>query len=154
MTFPKRGGERPAVTSGIPHVQLDQTSSKEMFGLLTDWAFSQPGVVESPSRASLPGTRALSLAPGLEPHDDAMIVGREFAHIHPMTSGSGSLHLRLPSNVAQEVVDTGWGEWHPFALEDTMPDLVMVYSPRSDDDLDVVKTIITAAVAFASANDV
>lgn len=121
--------------------------------MLTEWAFSQRGVVERPSRASLPGTRALNLAPELVPRTAAMIVGREFAHIHPMASGSGSLHLRLPAEEAGDVVEMGWGEWHPFALDGTMPNMLMVYAPRNEDDLEVVKMIIDAAIAYASSVD-
>ena len=44
----------------------------------------------------------------------------------------------------------GWGEWHPFALNGSEPGLVMVYAPRTDSDLDVVKLIIQAAVDFAT----
>jgi len=154
ITLPKRKGNSPNVSRGIPHIQLDQTSSKAVLTQLTEWAFSQPRVVERPSRASLPGTRALNLAPEFEPNGEAMIVGREFAHIHPMTSGSGSMHMRLPPKMASDIVDAGWGEWHPFALDGTMPNMVMVYSPRTKDELEVIKAIITSAVAFASANDV
>ncbi len=78
-----------------------------------------------------------------------MIVGREFAHIHPQPTG-GSLHLRLPADAAREVVDEGWGEHHPLALDGTVPGLLMVYAPRTTGDLGVVKTIIAAAVAYAT----
>jgi len=151
LTLPIRQGERPRVTDGIPHVQLGQTASEEMLAELTAWAFSLDGVVEQPSRASLPGARALTVAPDLAVRAQAMIVGREFAHIHPQPSGGGSLHLRLPADQALEVVDKGWGEWHPFAVDDTMPGMVMVYAPRADEDLHVVKTIIEASVAHATA---
>ena len=105
--------------------------------------------MEQPSRASLPGARALTLAPDVQPRPEAMIVGREFAHIHPHPEG-GSLHLRLPPDEATEVIAKGWGEWHPFALDGSVPNLLMVYAPRTDDDLSVVKTIIEAAVAYAT----
>ncbi len=78
-----------------------------------------------------------------------MIVGREFAHIHPHPA-AGSLHLRLSPDQASEVIAKGWGEWHPLALDGSVPNLLMVYAPRSDDDLGVVKTIIEAAVAYAA----
>ena len=149
LTLAPRKGERPRVTDGIPHVQLDQTTSDEMLADLSAWAFSLDGVLEQPSRASLPGARALTVAPELAARSEAMIVGREFGHIHPQASGGGSLHLRLPADHALEVVDKGWGEWHPFAVDGTLPGLVMVYASRSDEDLEVVKTIIEAAVAFA-----
>ena len=149
FTLPPRKGESPRVTNGIPHIQLDQTASDDMLAKLSAWAFSLDGVVEQPSRASLPGTKALTVAPDLPVRAEAMIVGREFAHIHPQANGSGSLHLRLPADQAKEVVDRGWGEWHPFAVDGAMPGMVMVYAPRSDEDLEVVQTIIEAAVAHA-----
>ena len=80
-----------------------------------------------------------------------MIVDREFAHIHPQPNGGGSLHLRLSGEHASEVVDQGWGEYHPFALDGTIPNLVMVYAPRTNQDLGVVKIIIAASVANATA---
>ena len=149
FTLPTRQGTPPRVTDGIPHVQLDQTASDEMLTELSAWAFSLNGVVEQPSQASLPGARALTVANELSARPQAMIVGREFAHIHFPPNGGGSLHLRIPADQALEVVDQGWGEWHPFALDGTMPGLVMVYAPRSDQDLEVVKTIVEAAVANA-----
>ena len=121
-----------------------------MLDELSKWAFSLMGIVEQPSRASLPGARALTVAPDVPARPEAMIVGREFAHIHPLSSGGGSLHLRLSENQASEVVAEGWGEWHPFALDGTIPNLLMVYAPRTDDDLGVVKTIIEAAVEYAT----
>lgn len=147
--LPPRPGDQPSVTSGIPHIQLDQTSSDEMLDELSTWAFSLEGVVEQPSRASLPGARALTVASDRATHAPAMIVGREFAHIHPRPTG-GSLHLRLPSDRAAAVVDEGWGEYHPLALDGTIPGLVMVYAPRSGKDLAIVKTIIEASVGYAT----
>ncbi len=144
-----RPGEKPNVTSGIPHIQLDQNSSDEMLDELATWAFSLDGVEEMPSLASLPGARALTVAGELPARLEAMIVGREFAHIHP----GASLHLRLPAGEAGNVVNGGWGEYHPFALDGTIPGLVMVYAPRTAGDLDVVKTIIEASVAFAISGD-
>lgn len=153
LLLPPRPGETPDVTSGIPHVQLDQTSSDELLDQLVTRSFALEGVVEQPSRASRPGARALTVAPGLPARTDAMIIGREFAHIHPQTSGGGSLHVRLTADHAATVVDEGWGEYHPFAIDGTIPNLVMVYAPREDEDLEVVMTIVRAAVAYATGTD-
>ena len=150
LLLPPRLGEQPDVTTGVPHIQLDQTSSDELLDDLSTRAFSLEGVVEQPSQVSLPGARALTVAPELPARPEAMIVGREFAHIHSSGSGGGSLHLRLSTADAAEVVAEGWGEYHPFALDGTIPNLLMVYAPRDDEDLDVVMTIIEAAVAFAT----
>ena len=149
FALPQRPGAKPAATTGIPHVQLDQNAGDGVLQALTAWAFALEGVVEEPSRASLPGARALTVATELPANPDAMIVGREFAHVHPQPNG-GSLHLRLPADRAGEVVARGWGEWHPLALDETLPNLVMVYAPRTDDDLDIVQTIIEAAVEYAT----
>ena len=148
LTLPARSGEPPNVTEGIPHIQLDQTSRDEVLDELATWAFSLDGIVQRPSQASLPGARALTVAPDLAANAAAMIVGREFAHIHPQPTGGG-LHLRLPLVQGGEVVKKGWGEWHPFALNGTIPGLVMVYAPRDGEDLTIVKQIIEASVAYA-----
>ena len=148
--IPPRPGAKPAITSGIPHIQLDQAASDDLLERMADWAFSLKGVVEQPSRASLPGARALTVAPDVSiSRPEAMIVGREFAHIHPQPHG-GSMHMKLPEHQVAEVVDKGWGEHHPLALDGSVPNLLMVYAPRSDEDLDVVKIIIRAAVEYAT----
>ncbi len=148
--LPFRPGAAPAVTRGIPHIQLDQTSSDELLEKMKGWAFSLSGVVEQPSRASLPGARALTVGPDARvARPDAMIVGREFAHIHPQPHG-GSMHIKLPALRVTEVVDKGWGEHHPLALDGSVPNLLMVYAPRTEEDLEVVKIIIRAAVEYAT----
>ena len=148
-----RPGEKPDVTSGIPHVQLDQTSSDELLAELSMRSFALEGVVEQPRRASGPGARALTVGPDLPARGEAMIVGREFAHIHPRPNGAGSLHLILPPDNAAMVVSQGWGEYHPFALDGSIPNLVMVYAPRDDEDLDVVMNIVEASAAYATSTD-
>ena len=149
LDLPPRPGDQPSVTEGVPHIQLDQTSSDEVLAELAAWAFSLDGIVELPSLTSLPGARALTVAPELPLNSGAMLVAREFAHIHPQPNG-GSLHLRLPQAAAQEVVDKGWGEYHPFAINGSVPNLIMVYAPRDSEDLGSVKAIIEASVAFAT----
>jgi hypothetical protein len=151
LSLPIRPGPAPSVTTGVPHIQMDQTSEPEIHEALATWAFSLPSVAERPSSASLPGARALTLAEDLPANDAAMIVGREFAHIHA-NPGAGSLHLRLPAEAAGEVVASGWGEWHPFALDGSMPGLVMVYAPRDIVDLEAVQLIIGASVDHATSS--
>lgn len=147
--LPAREGAPPTVTSGVPHIQLDQTSDPEMYRRLVGSAFADERVTRASSRASLPGALGLTVANGRHVRGEAMIVGREFAHIHQQP-GAGSLHLKLPVNEAADVVAKGWGEWHPFALSGSAPGMVMVYSPRSDRDLGVVAAIIASAVEYAT----
>ena len=150
LDLPPRPGDPPNVTEGIPHIQLNQTATDDMISVLAAWAFSLDAVNERPSRASLPGARALVVAPDLPLNSNAVIVDREFGHIHAPPNGGGSLHIRLPQKAAQAAVGSGWGEYHPFALDGTMPDLIMVYAPRNEHDLEYVQSIIEAAVAFAT----
>lgn len=150
LDLPPRPGDAPNVTEGIPHIQLDQTSTDQMITELADWAFSLDRVSERPSRASLPGARALVVAPDLPLNAEAVIVDREFAHIHPQPNGGGSLHIRLPQVAAQMIVEQGWGEYHPFAIDGSLPNLIMVYAPRDARDLAYVQAIIEVAVEFAT----
>jgi hypothetical protein len=48
------------------------------------------------------------------------------------------------------VVDTGWGIYHPFHLDGSVPDFVLVFSPGMIADLDVVIVIIEQAALFAT----
>ena len=148
-SLPVREGAPPTVTSGVPHIQLDQTSDPVVYQRLVDAVFADDRVTQTSSRASLPGAQGLTVAEGRAFHDEAMIVGREFAHIHQQP-GAGSLHLRLTEDEAAEVVAKGWGEWHPFALSGSAPGMVMVYSPRNDRDLEVVAAIVDSAVDYAT----
>ena len=148
LVLPSRPGSAPSVTDGIPHIQLDQTSGPAIMEALATWAFSHPSIVELPSATSLPGARAFTLINDLEANDDAMMVGREFGHIHAYP-GTGSLHVRLPEGEASAVIDAGWGVWHPFAADGSMPGLIMVFAPRDLDDLEVIKLIVGASAEYA-----
>ena len=102
--LPKRSGSRPRTTPTNPHTQLEQNPQFEVVEELARRVFALPGVEERPSAISVPGARALWLQ---EEHaagpQEAFMIGREFAHIHPMPDGS--LHAALPPDVAQEAID-------------------------------------------------
>jgi hypothetical protein len=144
-----RPGDPPDVTDGVPHIQLTQTSPDAMVTQLVGGVYAIPNVTEAESNSSLPGARALLVAPGIPARQGAMITGREFGHIHAAPNGGGSLHLRLPLETAQLVVDTGWGIYHPFALDGSAPGMVMVFSPRSETDLISVLAIVEQAAMYA-----
>jgi hypothetical protein len=111
--------------------------------------FDLPGVVEEPSRISVPGARALVLAAD-EPTGppEAFLIGREFAHLHP--APDHSLHAMLPTATATEAVAAGWAEPHPVALRGLIPPTaVMLYAPRDAAELDLVERLVRASHAFA-----
>src|SRR5215207_515914 len=102
--LPKRSGSRPKTTPTNPHTQLEQNPEREVVDELATRVFALPGVEERPSAISVPGTRALWLREELPiGPQEAFLIGREFAHIHPMPDGS--LHAALPPEVAQEALE-------------------------------------------------
>jgi hypothetical protein len=149
-SLPTRTGERPRTTPTNPHTQLDQQPSDlHWVDELARRVFSLPGVVEEPSRISVPGARALVLGPD-EPigPPEAFLIEREFAHLHP--DPDHSLHAMLPPETVTEAVAAGWAEPHPVALRGLIPSTaVMLYAPRDAEELDVVERLVRASHAFA-----
>jgi hypothetical protein len=148
--LPRRDGPRPRTTPTNPHTQLDQQpADAAVIDELARRVFSLPGVVEQPSRISVPGARALTLGSG-EPigPPEAFLVDREFAHLHPPPDRS--LHAMLPLDLAEEAIDRGWAEIHPVAERGVIPrNAVMLYAPRDDAELAVVEGLVQASHAFA-----
>ena len=109
-------------------------------------AFALPGVEERPSAISVPGARALWLSEG-----GPAGPGEEFAHIHPMPDGS--LHVALPPEIAEEAVEKGWAEQHPVARLGYIPaNVVMVYAPRDERELELVLGLVEESRRYAAAD--
>lgn len=148
VALPVREGPRRETSGTVPHVQLDADYVPEVDSEVRRRAFLLPGVENRESSRSLPGARALFLAPEIELVEaDALGGGREFAHFHP----DGSLHVWLPVARAQEVDDKKWGEVHPWADRDGFWDgVAMVYNPESPEDAEVALQIIVDAYNFVT----
>lgn len=149
-SLPLRVGTRPSTTSTNPHTQLDQQpADSRWIEELARRVFALPGVVEEPSRISVPGARALVLAPGeAAGPPEAFLIDREFAHLHP--DPDHSLHAMLPTETVTEAVAAGWAEAHPIALRGLIPPTaVMLYAPRGEAELDVVERLVRVSHAFA-----
>jgi phospholipase/carboxylesterase len=149
-TLPQRRGDAPETNPRMPHQQISQNAPAELQEALFERAGALTGVVVGRSHVSVPGARAFHLddahASGSQ---DAFMVDTEFAHLHPQYDGS--LHLVLPEALARQVIERGWGEFHPLVLQGLMPPTsVMVYGPRDADELEVVWSIVKAAYANAS----
>jgi hypothetical protein len=149
LPLPERRGPRPGTTPTNPHTQLDQQPAAPIVAALADALFALPGVVERPSAISVPGARALWLAPvAARGPRAAFMVGGEFAHLHPPPDSS--LHAALPPSIASEAIARGWAEVHPVARMGLIPEnIVMIYAPRDDSELRVVLDLIRSALAFA-----
>lgn len=143
-----RSGRRPTTSSDGPHRQLDQLAPPALWGELMQRVFALDEVVEGHSQVSPASSRAVflrdlptarsaetSLAPGgrLEP-----------AHLHGVEDTS--VHLCLPTSRGQELIALGWAEPHQYADHDTE---LMVYGPRSPDEVDVVVELVRESIAFA-----
>ena len=136
-SLPARAGDRPRTTPTNPHTQLDQQPSDlRWVEELARRVLALPGVVEEPSRISVPGARALVLAPDeATGPPEAFLIDREFAHLHPALT---------------EAVAAGWAEPHPMAREGLIaPTAVMLYAPRDEAEVDVVEALVRASHAFA-----
>jgi len=147
FALPPRRGPRPATTATNPHTQLDQRPPARVISELADALFALPGVRERPSAISVPGARALWLEDAHGPRE-AFLIGREFAHIHPLPDGS--LHLALPPSIAEDAVAQGWAEVHPVARMGLIPaNVVMLYAPRDDAEAGVALALVREALSFA-----
>ena len=149
--FPQRPGPRPQTTNTNPHTQLDQNAPQELQDKLAEFMFGLDCVQEIPSKISVPGARAMWLRESCQAGpSNAFMIGREFCHLHP--ASDGSLHLNLPEDVLQGAIDKGWAERHPLAQRGIIPNNVaMVYGPRDETELEVVKALVAASHAFAHA---
>ncbi len=71
-----------------------------------------------------------------------------FAHLHP--AHDGSMHLVLPADLAADVSAKGWGRPHMWAGTRLSPGFMMVFGPRDEAELAVVRGIVEASPAHAS----
>lgn len=147
--LPRRSGPAPRASWTIPQQQESQNSPSHLQERLFDAIRTLSGVEVGPSRISVPGARAFTLANGAG-DDQAYLVAEagEFAHLHP--GHDGSLHLALPPERAAEVSTQGWGRPHMWAGTRLPAGFMMVYGPRDEAELDTVLAIVTASHAYAT----
>lgn len=147
LPLPQREGPRPATHQGMPHTQIGVTPVSEVHAELSRRAFSLPGVEERPTVISVPGARALWLQDGMPIVRPGLIVaGREFAHIHP----DGSMHLAVAPGRAREAIDAGWAEPHPIARQFGLEGMILVYTPRSMEELEVLWELVVDAYSYVT----
>ena len=150
LNLPKRAGPAPQTLGQLPHSQLTQHGPDDIVDALHAWCFGLPEINNESSGISVPGSRALVLRDGVPGNQSAFMIGREFAHIHPKPD-NGSMHLVLPVDDVAEVKRTGWGEDHYLVTQGLWPvGLMMIFSPRDESELDVVKEIVARSYEFAT----
>ena len=147
VSIPKRSGPRPLTNKAMPHSQIGVQPLPALNAELYRRAFSLPNVTNQPTVISVPGARALWLDERMPlAHPQAIAAGREFAHIHP----DGSLHASLSPERARAAIEAGWAELHPMALIMGNEGLVMLYTPRTMDELDVIFQLIVDSYNFVT----
>lgn len=144
--LPMRVGPPIQTTSGVPHVQIGVTIVPEVNTELMRRVSALPKVDIRPTVVSLPGATGFWLHKELQlERPDAIVGGREFAHIHP----DGSLHASLPPNRAKEAIEAGWAVLHPWANQRSgWEGFVMLYTPQSKEQSKVVFRLIVDSYNF------
>jgi phospholipase/carboxylesterase len=147
--LPRRISPVPATTNSVPHVQLDVELQPELAQTLLKRAAAIKGVTVRGTVISLPGAKGFWIDDSVTIERPERIVGgREFAHMHP----DGSLHASLPPNLAIEAVQRGWATFHPWSTQRPGWDgFVMIYTPQSPGELDVVMELVQASYDFVTA---
>ena len=150
QTLPNRQGERPSTTSTNPHTQLNQQPENLSYiNSLMNWAFTLGHIERKPSAISVPGAVAMCMDNGHTCKScNAFMIGTEFAHFHPHPDYS--MHLGLPKDDAEIIINKGWGEWHPLIKIGILPpNIIMMYAPRDQEELEVAKFILGHSYAYA-----
>lgn len=157
--LPIRSGIRPIIAPfAIPHRQLDQHNS-DAIREKQKAVFSEV-VAQNKTLVHIQKSY-------FEKHNDAVFLldsamgnqtvvsstHGEVGHMHP---SDGSMHFSLSPSDTKEVVEKGWGELHGLAGQVYKPGAslpatyMMIYSPRTEEELVVIKQILQAAIRFSS----
>ncbi|MGK7867990.1 luciferase domain-containing protein [Falsiroseomonas sp. E2-1-a20] len=150
MSLPLRVSPRPRTTLTNPHSQLDQQPDRSVIEGLMERLRAMPGVEVAPSHRAPPRTLGFHLpAAAAGGPEEAFLLGREFAHVHP--GADGSLHLTLPPGLREDAMRAGWAEPHPLAGVPTVSrQIVMVYAPRDAAEVGVVADLVDASRRYAA----
>ena len=148
MNFPPRETARPETTNGVPHVQIGVDANAELTAELLRRVAEFPGVKLGPTRVSLPGATGFQLEDDVKlARPEAIVGGREFAHLHP----DGSLHASLHPQTAQSAIAAGWAILHPWANQRRgWEGFVMIYTPQNSSELDVVFRLVQNSYEFTT----
>jgi phospholipase/carboxylesterase len=148
--LPRRAGEPPYVTAGIPQHQESQNAPPHLQERLWDRLAALEAVATAPTTVGVPGTRALLLDRAVATGPDAAFIlpaVGEFAHLHP--EPDGSLHVVLPDALAYDALAKGWAVAHPLAGVRLSPGMVLVPGPRDAAEVEIVAGIAAASHRYA-----
>jgi hypothetical protein len=149
-TLPIRSGPRPRTTPTNPHSQLTDIPDVTVSAAMLDRIAQMPGVKLAPSGRAPHGTYGAYLSvDAAKGPEEAFLLPREFAHLHP--APDASYHLTLPEPLRAEAIAAGWAEAHPLAGHPTVSrHIVMVYAPRDEAELEIVMQLVAASRDYAA----
>ena len=150
LDIPQRSGDTPQVDGYVPHQQIDQHSSKEIFEEFKARVAELPHVSLIKSRTTVDRSIGLYIDPGVKLHPKAE---REFTHLNT-EPGPGSFHIKLPTEDLDHIVSKGWGTYHPMSEGvKGYPGKIavaLVYAPRDLEELEVAMSILRHAHSFTT----
>lgn len=152
IDLPRRETPIPQTTNGVPHVQIGIEPNPAISAELLERVSKFPGVDIRQTVVSLPGALGFWISDDVTlARPEVIVGGREFAHLHP----DGSLHASLSPALAAQAAKAGWAVAHPWA--DQRPGwegFVMIFTPVTGDELDVVFGLIVESYQFVTGRDV
>ncbi len=152
--LPKREGTRPTIAPfAVPHRQMDQhndTITRNKQKQIFDEMVANPAYnliyKTSNFEAHNPAVFLKDTLAG-----NATVIPKSHGEVGHIHLTDGSMHLTLSPSDAKEVIEKGWGELHGLAGDGPLiKTYMMVYSPRNDMELEVIKKILEAAVKYAT----
>ncbi|MEZ8140888.1 luciferase family protein [Enterovibrio sp. FF113] len=146
--LPARTSPVPATTNSVPHVQLGGESNPAFLAELMTRVSRVQGIEIRDTMISMPGASGFWVSEHLElANPQAIVGGREFAHMHP----DGSLHASLSPTKASEAVNAGWATYHPWAKKRKgWEGFVMIYTPTTDAEVNVVYQLVLASFDYVT----
>lgn len=76
---------------------------------------------------------------------------REISHVHNQTDYSA--HVVLAPKDGVQVIQKGWGQLHGLAGKLLPQAYVLLYSPRNDDEIEVLLEIVRASIGYMTQTD-
>ncbi len=142
LHLPDRVGAKPA----IPHLQHSDISPPEIRDQLRDWARTAfEATTYGRSGVSVPSSEAYFLDPAQVADVELMPPPGSPEWIHLHADGS---HVCLSDADEAEVLDRNWGEPHP--LRDRGVREILVYAPRTIEEIEILKTVFEASYRYAT----
>lgn len=147
-SLPPRERPIPETTNSVPHVQIGVEPVPEIAAELLRRVGQIPGVQLRATVISMRGAEGFWVSEDVPlARPDVIVGGREFAHAHP----DGSLHASLCPAVARAAVAAGWATPHPWSSRRPgWEGFVMIYTPVSEEELDVVFQLVHSSYAFVT----